>query len=278
MQRFNIDALSAEGNECMASPDDHVLQFKETSDHVFHLIFSQKEKVNDRLLIATNSITKVSIGAHNGFCPEDIDQKQCALIQQGSKASDVMMIFQTSFDCNLFVKSVRAIMDKSMFDEAVSLWPAQSRVLIDQCIAQKSESFGWGDRELVLVPSKLLIYSADKSSVADTAPSSRFPRNVQMFYCKIDFSFMHFADHPFERRPNQHERQRNSNHHFNWHTQDVFNDIEVCERASSLGTCFVLARPSLTIHFFLPRVGVQKREWHLPWEQNLKDVLLFSVL
>jgi hypothetical protein len=167
--------------ELVQLSQDYVLQFTQRSEHAFDMTFSYKEKIHDKLRISTDDVADVSIGAGSASSVfvEFIDLKQCALVhlRVGSKASEVVLVFQTSFDCNLFVKSVQAIMDRSMFDHNLTPLPAQSRMLIDKCIAQKSESIGWGDRELFLMPNKLLIYSSGKSSAV---PSARFPRNVKI--------------------------------------------------------------------------------------------------
>ena len=179
IQRFDNDTCLADKDD-MALADDYVVQFTEGSDNVFQMIFSYKERVQDKFHIFTNNITDISIGSSAGFSIADVSYQQCALIhvRAGSKQIEVTLVFQTTFDCNLFVTSVQAIMNKSMFDQSLTPLPARSRIIIDQCLAQKSESIGWGERYLILIPNKLLIYSSDKGV---DASFSRFPRNVGAF-------------------------------------------------------------------------------------------------
>jgi hypothetical protein len=179
-QRFDNGVAQSDKGAELGFADEYILQFKRKQDQQwesFDMIFSFKEKVADKMLISTNNITNVAIGAPNSFSLDDIDPKQCACVECGSgtNKSQVILIFQTSFDCSVFVQSVKAILDKSMFDADLTPWPACNRIMIDECVAQKSESIGWGDRYLKLMPHKLLIFSAGKSA---NAPSSLYPRNV----------------------------------------------------------------------------------------------------
>ena len=176
IQRFDNDTCLADKDD-MALADDYVVQFTEGSDNVFQMIFSYKERVQDKFHIFTNNITDISIGSSAGFSIADVNYQQCALIhvRAGSKQMEVTLVFQPTFDCNLFVTSGQAIMNKSMFDQSLTPLPARSRIIIDQCLAEKSESIGWGERYLVLMPNKLLIYKGVDASF------SRFPRNVGAF-------------------------------------------------------------------------------------------------
>jgi hypothetical protein len=176
-QRFDNGVAQSDKGQELGFADEYILQFKQRQDQSFDMIFSFKEKVADTMLISTNNITNVAIGVPNSFSLDDIDPKQCTCLGFGSGAqkSEVMLIFQTNFDCSVFAQSVQAILDKSIFDANLTPWPACNRILIDECVAQKSESFGWGDRYLKLIPHKLLIFAAGKSA---NAPSSIYPRNV----------------------------------------------------------------------------------------------------
>jgi len=176
-QRFDNGVAQSDKGQESGFADEYIVQFKQRQDRSFDMIFSFKEKVADTMLISTNNITNVAIGVPNSFSLDDIDPKQCTCLGFGSgtKQSEVMLIFQTTFDCSVFVQSVQAILDKSIFDENLTPWPACNMIMIDECVAQKSESFGWGDRYLKLIPHKLLIFSAGKSA---NAPSSFYPRNV----------------------------------------------------------------------------------------------------
>lgn len=221
--------------------DEYMMQMRQSSDSAFDMVFAFKEKINDRLLISTGDIVRVQKGATPDFYLDDIDLNQCAYIQLGavdSKVSNIVLVFQTSFDCDLFVRSVEAIRTMSMFDATLTPVPLLHRALIDKCSAQKSENIGWGDRQLVLIPLKLLIYSAEKSA-SSAAP--RFPRNViihlhpRIVVSTLHKFFLYFADYFVKGRPSEPIWQGSSRNNHNRQACNLLIKIQVCERASGLG-------------------------------------------
>ena len=159
------------------------MQQKPGTDRVYDILFSHKEKLVDKSLISTDAIAAISSGIDLEKAPHflgdlSIQFNQCISIQL-KKGSEIVLVFQTSFDSNLFLQSAQAILDGSMFDPNLTPLPPSSRVLIDKCVAEKSESIGWGDRILFLVPYKLLIYSSEINKKTNK-PAASFPRNVSI--------------------------------------------------------------------------------------------------
>ncbi len=159
------------------------MQQKPGTDRVYDILFSHKEKLVDKSLISTDAIAAISSGIDLEKAPHflgdlSIQFNQCISIQL-KKGPEIVLVFQTSFDSNLFLQSAQAILDGSMFDPNLTPLPPSSRVLIDKCVAEKSESIGWGDRILFLVPYKLLIYSSEINKKTNK-PAASFPRNVSI--------------------------------------------------------------------------------------------------